>query len=390
MSPGGKVDRVRLRGQIQSAVPMRDADPLSPADALETQLLAAWQHVLRVPDVGVNDSLFEFGADSLVAVELITLLDQIGVSVGTAELYEHPTVTTIAAHLRSRDPRGAARFSAVVLLKQGRGNLNLVVVPGAGSSVLALFALADSLPDDLTVYGLQYPGIDDGQYRTSVADLACYFLEQIGARLPGESYGLAGTSFGGTVTFEMVRRLEQSGTRVPFLGLIDTYAPGYLTLRPQLSFRSRVRALVRWVLPLGVKHVWTAGNVASGLRQKWMLLRARLWLRGPRSRPRPHERRFQYLMMACLMASRRYQIDPVQSPIHFFSVDERLPEDLYGCDDTLGWSDASTGGVEVIQVPGRHGTHIRPPHVRTLGEKLGRAAIESLRPSSALGSGRDS
>lgn len=377
--PGGKIDRVSLRQELGTGAIVRDELAEAPSDRFQAQLLAGWRHVLRRPDVGVTDSIFDHGADSLMTVELQALLERADVHVTTQELYRHPTVALLAAHLRTRDPSERLVASPVVLLKQGTTRQVLLVVPGGGSGVLALLDLVRGLPDELSVYGLQYPGIDGEQpYRTSVSELAAYFLDYVGQRFGDTPCALAGTSFGGMVAFEMARQLEQAGRSVPFLGLIDTYAPGSLNLRPGLSAGARFEGMRRWLLPIGLKHAWTWGNAVSGLRQKVRLFVAGLWLRAGRGRTRPDEQRFLYLMKACFMASRRYRVRPVASKIHFFSVEDQLPQHLYDCDESLGWARASRSAVEVIRIPGRHGTHMRPPHVSALGEKLGRAVVSSM------------
>ncbi|ADG98875.1 amino acid adenylation domain protein [Segniliparus rotundus DSM 44985] len=95
----GKVDRVAVRHiPVESNAP---AVPyLEPRYAMERALAEVWTGVLGVPRVGVNDNFFDLGGHSLLLARVQALLArELGLSVSLLDLYAHPTIAELAAHV---------------------------------------------------------------------------------------------------------------------------------------------------------------------------------------------------------------------------------------------------------------------------------------------------
>jgi acyl carrier protein len=74
----------------------------APVDSLEQTIAGIWQELLGVDRVGVDDSFFELGGDSLLGVQVIARVKkQLAVSVSSVSLYEGPTVASLADVIRS-------------------------------------------------------------------------------------------------------------------------------------------------------------------------------------------------------------------------------------------------------------------------------------------------
>ena len=71
--PNGKINRKAL--VAQEIVPAATAYA-GPRDAVEKRLTALLQRVLQIDQLGINDSIFEHGADSLTAVEIVAAIEQ--------------------------------------------------------------------------------------------------------------------------------------------------------------------------------------------------------------------------------------------------------------------------------------------------------------------------
>lgn len=95
LTPNGKVDRKRLAALdiVESAAPK----PVRPRTATEKTMLALWQDVLRLDDIGLNDDFFDLSGDSLSAVRLLLQLQtSFGVTVELAQLFEQPTISGLS------------------------------------------------------------------------------------------------------------------------------------------------------------------------------------------------------------------------------------------------------------------------------------------------------
>jgi amino acid adenylation domain-containing protein len=98
LSPNGKLDRRALpdpdvRGDERVA-------QVAPATPLERRLAQIWSDVLGVGPVGVTDNFFELGGHSLHLIRIHGLLVQaLGRPFPLVELFEHPSIRTLAEHL---------------------------------------------------------------------------------------------------------------------------------------------------------------------------------------------------------------------------------------------------------------------------------------------------
>ncbi|MEW1653843.1 beta-ketoacyl synthase N-terminal-like domain-containing protein [Streptomyces sp. NPDC093707] len=70
----------------------------APATPLERTLAAYWASLLGGDPIGVHDSLFELGGDSLIALRLLSLIrERHGVELSMAEFFDAPTIAAQAA-----------------------------------------------------------------------------------------------------------------------------------------------------------------------------------------------------------------------------------------------------------------------------------------------------
>ncbi|TYP76738.1 non-ribosomal peptide synthetase [Paenibacillus methanolicus] len=100
LTPSGKLDRKALPRPQQSLL-SEDADAFAePRDSSEAALARIWEEVLGAQRVGVHDDFFALGGHSLKAMSLAARLHQeLHVEVPLRDLFTHPTLETMAAHI---------------------------------------------------------------------------------------------------------------------------------------------------------------------------------------------------------------------------------------------------------------------------------------------------
>lgn len=70
-----------------------------PRDEREEALAASWREVLQRDPVGIHDSYFALGGDSIQAIQVAARLEARGLRLRIQDLFQHPTIATLAPHL---------------------------------------------------------------------------------------------------------------------------------------------------------------------------------------------------------------------------------------------------------------------------------------------------
>ncbi|MBF6136514.1 amino acid adenylation domain-containing protein [Nocardia otitidiscaviarum] len=104
LSANGKVDRKALPDP--GAGPRRPAPtPAAPRTDVEQRLTGIFAEVLGVDEIGVGESFFDLGGNSLSAARAIGRINAaLGGTLTIRDLFEHPTVAALAAHFDDHGP----------------------------------------------------------------------------------------------------------------------------------------------------------------------------------------------------------------------------------------------------------------------------------------------
>ncbi|MEV0177421.1 amino acid adenylation domain-containing protein, partial [Streptomyces sp. NPDC050803] len=106
LTPNGKLDRAALPAPDFAG----SVSGTAPRTALEKTLCALFAEVLGVPEVGVDDSFFALGGDSIVAVRLVGRARRAGLRLAVKDVFAHRTVAALAEAV----PQDAAAAAADV------------------------------------------------------------------------------------------------------------------------------------------------------------------------------------------------------------------------------------------------------------------------------------
>ncbi|MEW2390532.1 amino acid adenylation domain-containing protein [Streptomyces venezuelae] len=102
LTAAGKTDRAALLALEPAPAPA--VALVHPESDLEREVAAVWTELLGRTDIGTRHNFFDVGGHSLLLVRAQTLYRRrLGRDIPLVELYDHPTVAALAAHL-ARDP----------------------------------------------------------------------------------------------------------------------------------------------------------------------------------------------------------------------------------------------------------------------------------------------
>ncbi|PWU13141.1 MAG: hypothetical protein C5B50_19895 [Verrucomicrobia bacterium] len=103
LTGNGKVDH-RALPPPENTRPELSKPYLSPRNSVEAILAEVWSEVLGIEKVGVNDSFFELGGDSIRSIKLLAKAQARGIDVSLQELFRTPTIAGLAGlHNRGSD-----------------------------------------------------------------------------------------------------------------------------------------------------------------------------------------------------------------------------------------------------------------------------------------------
>lgn len=103
MTPSGKIDRSALPEPV-GARPESGTAYAPPRTPVEHRLVELWRRLLLIDRVGVNDSFFDLGGDSLMVMLLRAQLQEtFGLALPAPRFYEHRTVRQLAALIEGQD-----------------------------------------------------------------------------------------------------------------------------------------------------------------------------------------------------------------------------------------------------------------------------------------------
>ncbi|GAA2785387.1 beta-ketoacyl synthase N-terminal-like domain-containing protein [Kitasatospora sp. CM 4170] len=227
----------------RSPRPYLTTEQVPPRTPLEQAVTEAWEAVLGVEGIGVDDNFFDLGGDSMRGVLLVGRLREAGVlDVPAAALLSAPTVARlITAAGRGGGPDAFAPL--LPLRAEGGQNPLFCVHPGAGVS-WRYSGLLPHLGADQPVHGIQALGLDGR--RPPAADAAAMtdaYVALLREHRPHGPYRLLGWSYGGFVAHAVACALQRQGEQVELLAMLDAPQPYGLPWTPE-QIESQVAALL--------------------------------------------------------------------------------------------------------------------------------------------------
>jgi amino acid adenylation domain-containing protein len=356
----GKIDRQAL---ARIPIELGRCNAGEPAGDLEEALLGLWRRVLRRVDLGVLDQFSDMGGDSLSGVELLAEIESAtGVKLPLQSLLQHGCVREIARLIESNDPIPGCEN--VVRLEEGGRLTPLFIIGGGGAHLLYLKKLARHFANERPVYGVTLRGESESEHGWKRIEI--YAGEKLSKLLeiqPRGPFLLAGHSLGGLVALELAIRLQSEGREVAFLGLLDTFPPGYRL--PRISWFRTLRS--NWRLVRTLKPTLWFGYFVD-------LLQMRL-LRSFRKRELHDRSRFgkQSTRLAHQMSHDLYQPLPYQRPVCVFESEGGLGLAVGSREHWLSFAPQA----KFMTIPGDHWTMLKTPNVEILHQQFQKSVPNS-------------
>ncbi len=375
--------------------PQLDGDYVAPENEIEETLAGFWEELLGVQNVGVEDSFFDLGGHSLIAVRLFAKIKKaFRADFPISILFEAPTIRTCANLIAERTGWQAGeasaqapsapqrRFKHLVAMHDGEGGNRtpFFLVAGMFGNVLNLRHLAHLLGADRPFYGLQARGLygDEAPHDT-IHEAAADYIAEIKQVQPQGPYLLGGFSGGGITAYEIARQLEEMGDTVSMIALLDTPLPQ----RRPLARKDRILIQLQEIRRKGVSYpvTWARNRIA------WEIAKRRAAPAETGDATQFHNAEIE---AAFLSAVGQYTVRPWQGRLHLFrppqvghwtvSNGQQVDSQRAYLFDDNDWGQ-HVPGVRVHEVPGDHDSMVLEPNVRVLAGAM-RSAIRDAEAAS--------
>jgi amino acid adenylation domain-containing protein len=225
LNSNGKIDRKALPPPEVGAV--APTGGVAPQGIAQERMAAIWSELLGLSLVGVDQSFFDLGGTSVLAIQARAAIEKsFGVELPLRAFFETPTIAQLVDKLGSKD---SSTEPIVMMLRRGKGDA-LPVHCLVGVEIYR--DLAQSLDGDWPVIAMHVPlrYVPGREPLPSVMELATHYVKAIRGRQAEGPYHLAGLCFGGIVAYEAARQLEAAGETVATVTIFDGYLPSAMSV----------------------------------------------------------------------------------------------------------------------------------------------------------------
>ena len=226
LTPNGKLDTRALPAPEYTDTGDGYRAPVTPVEEI---LAGIYAQVLGLDRVGVDDSFFDLGGDSLSAMRVIAAINHaLDTQLPVRTVFEAPSVSGLSQQLRGNVP--SVEITPVETLKQGTG-VPLFCFHPAGGLAWPYQPLGNYL--DCPIIGIQQAHDDEPE---SIRSMATRYADRLQAVDPVGPYSLLGWSLGGVIAHEVAIELCRRGCEVRRLMLLDAVPDGNNNLTREQVF----------------------------------------------------------------------------------------------------------------------------------------------------------
>ncbi len=366
LTSSSKVDREAL-ATLRAANSKISSENLPPRTDLEKELVRIWVQILDCGPVGIRDSFFDLGGNSLHTVRLLAQIEEVfDKRLPIASLIGAATIEQLAALLLQDESHDRLAYAVPI---QSKGDKPIFFCVGAGP---LLRPLSEQLRSDQPFFsvGLRPETIDQLKAPYQIEELAHHVVLAMREKQPEGPYYLGGFCDDGLFAYEVASQLKAQGQSVGLLVLFETENPCPNTRariatglrRVIIRLRFRINQLFRLKISGVPIYVISRREELKGLltRTLWRISR-HFQLPDRKSSP-PDLGRILFL------AASSYNPKPLTCPTVLFRCTD-WPITSAG-DPYCGWRELLMGGSETYEIPGDHEGIFREPNVKTLAEQL--------------------
>lgn len=255
----GKVDYMLLKSSDFHPSTASNTARQEPQNELQHRLKKVWESILNIKNIGINESFFDLGGNSLKAIELITSTEkEFGFSIAVEKLHQLSTIENMANDIKATETDKTKSVSSHLSYPEYKKLLTIIlgskicqVRPGSlilklnekgqrtplfwcfNSPQEEMSALAKHLPEDQPLYGL-ISSVPLENTQEAIEKVAAHYADDLLELFPNGRFRLGGNCRGAKVMCEMVPMLSDRGVHIEKLCLLEFFHPNFYQFKGDL------------------------------------------------------------------------------------------------------------------------------------------------------------
>lgn len=293
-----------------------------------------WKEVLGVKDVRGDDNFYSLGGDSLLAIQLLMMLQQrFNITINLQDLAHAPALNSMVKLIECRPVKSDQII--VSLSDHNRHDQKAVYfIHPLGGTVLCYFPFIPYLKDTYSYWAIQDPELMRGEFLfDSIQSMATCYVNEICQQQnnrPTEII-LIGLSFGGNVAVEMAAQLKMKRIDVQKIILLDSW-----TNLSEIKSESYLSS----ALPEELESIKTIRQYYGVNSEQYRLIKTRLtWLQN-------------------------YEPHQIDRPLILLKAQEILPYYENISSKNNGWGENYKQLLTIYEIAGNHDTMIKSQNLK--------------------------
>ena len=213
LTPNGKLD---VKYLSMMPLEMKKRDIMLPQTKEQKELLEVFKKILENEEIGIDDDFFEYGGDSLGAIQIVSEIPNISLD----KIYKYRTVKNIMAAVAMPTEKGMLK-----LLSNTKCEKGIICFPYGGGNPYAYSDMANCLPVGWCLYAVDLQGHHYGDEQSELLEIPKVtnaVIEEIKA-LQLKNICLYGHCTGAAIAYDVCKTMEEAGMVVSKLCVGATY-----------------------------------------------------------------------------------------------------------------------------------------------------------------------
>ncbi len=383
LNQNGKVDVKKLPKVVQNN--QHNKSVVDPETKDETEILQAFKDVLENNEIGVTDSFFENGGDSLLTIKLSSKLNNMGYKADPKLIFMYPNTRELTRELLNiKSEVVGQRTEKDYLIKLHNGDeekSRIFFEPPAGGTVLGYIELSRHFTDTGSTYGIQSPGLYEDEDTTylgydEMVDFSTKVIDDY--YRPGIDY-LAGHSLGGHFAFGVCNKLIQEGRAPKGLIILDTI-PELNIIETDENKDINEEEFKLFVLAMGIGNMLDFDpdelrNMDYEDAKRKIIEKSKNNDKVKGFMNENYLDKYLKMQLHHMLLSRDIKLPNIKLDIPIYAF-RTLENDSKVIESFNEWADYTSNQFNIIDIDGNHTTMMRLPHVKTLAAKIQNACFK--------------